>query len=91
MATLLIDQVRCDRDQPSEDKLARLSQHEHRVLALLAEGNTNQEIAQRLGQSLGTAKARVSSILAKLGVRRRAEAVAYFAQQHLSGDDSHDA
>jgi two-component system response regulator DevR len=80
----VIQKVR--RSDAIEDKLARLSLDEQRVLELLAQGQTNREIANRLGQSLATAKKRVSSILTKLGVKRRAEAAAYLAQRLQPGE-----
>jgi DNA-binding NarL/FixJ family response regulator len=46
------------------------------VLALLAEGLTNAEIGARLFISAKTAEHHVSHVLAKLGVRSRAEAAA---------------
>jgi two-component system, NarL family, response regulator DevR len=87
----VIDQVRRSHHQPGEEKLARLSADEQRVLTLVAQGKTNREIAHRLGQSLATAKKRVSSILTKLEVSRRSEAAAYLAQRRGSGDESGDA
>ncbi|RME89748.1 MAG: DNA-binding response regulator [Anaerolineae bacterium] len=52
----------------------RLTPREHQVLALLAEGASNAEIAGRLHITEGTAKNHVSHILAKLGARDRAHA-----------------
>jgi DNA-binding NarL/FixJ family response regulator len=52
----------------------RLTQREREVLALLAEGASNAEIANRLHISKGTAKNHVSHILAKLCARDRAHA-----------------
>jgi len=57
--------------------LGLLSRREQEVLALLGEGLTNAEIAARLYISTKTAGHHVSSILAKLQVRGRAEAAAY--------------
>lgn len=52
-----------------------LTTREMEVLALLAEGAGNKEIAAKLGISENTAKFHVSSILGKLGAATRTEAV----------------
>lgn len=52
----------------------RLSEREMQVWALLAEGCTNRDIAERLFITEGTVKNYVSTILATLGVRHRTEA-----------------
>ncbi|GHH78029.1 helix-turn-helix domain-containing protein [Promicromonospora soli] len=54
-----------------------LSNREMEVLGLVAEGMSNAEIGQRLFISTKTAGHHVSSILTKLGVRSRTEAVAF--------------
>ena len=81
MTAPVIEQVRRSRRQPLGDKLAMLSVDEERVLALMTQGHTNREIAEQLGQALATVKKRVSAILTKLDVGRRAEAAAYLAQR----------
>ncbi|ANZ15296.1 two-component system response regulator [Streptomyces noursei ATCC 11455] len=53
--------------------LAELSDREREVLALIGEGLTNSEIAQRLSLSPLTAKTYVSRIMAKLGARDRVQ------------------
>jgi len=58
-----------------------LTEQEQRVLALVAEGRTNKEIASALFLSEGTVKNYVSSILAKLNLRRRTQLVAYIAKE----------
>lgn len=60
-----------------EQRLARIgiSQREFEVLELIAEGYTNQEIADRLFISLNTVKTHSSNLFAKLEVKRRTQAV----------------
>ncbi len=65
-------------DQP--DELASLTQQERKILALVAEGKTNKEIAAEVFLSDKTVKNYVSSILAKLNLERRAQAAAYVAR-----------
>jgi NarL family two-component system response regulator LiaR len=60
-----------------------LTDREHEVLALLVEGLNNSQIAERLVVSLSTAKFHVGSILSKLGVSSRTEAVAVALQNKL--------
>jgi DNA-binding NarL/FixJ family response regulator len=61
-----------------------LTAQEMQVLALIAEGKTNREIATDLFLSEGTVRNYVSSILSKLAVSNRAEAAAYAIQHHLA-------
>ncbi|MGD2105775.1 MAG: response regulator transcription factor [Anaerolineae bacterium] len=60
-----------------------LTPRESEVLALMVEGLTNPEIAERLTISYSTARAHVSNVLCKLDVSNRAEAVALALRRKL--------
>lgn len=61
---------------------AKLTPCEREVLNALLENLLNEEVAKRLHISERTAKLRVSNLLAKFGVRRRADlALLYFQAQ----------
>ncbi|KRC35872.1 LuxR family transcriptional regulator [Oerskovia sp. Root918] len=57
-----------------EPALASLSEQEHNVLTLIAEGMTNRQIASQMVLSEKTVKNYVSSILTKLGLESRTQA-----------------
>jgi NarL family two-component system response regulator LiaR len=63
--------------------LDQLSPRELEVLAALARGRTNRQIARSLQISEETVKAHVSSILAKLGLADRTQAAIFGLQQRL--------
>jgi NarL family two-component system response regulator LiaR len=78
-AQVLIQAARGTSEKPGFD----LTDREREVLALMVEGLNNNQIADRLVVSLSTAKFHVSSILSKLGVASRTEAVALALQNKL--------
>lgn len=61
----------------------QLTNREKEVLQLIAQGQSNQEIADQLFISLKTVKTHVSNILAKLDVSDRTQATIYAYQHHL--------
>ena len=70
---------RMRRIATDDDELAALTKQERKILALVAEGKTNKEIAAEVFLSDKTVKNYVSSILAKLNLERRAQAAAFVA------------
>lgn len=66
-----------------DPEVALLSKREREVMALVAEGRTNKEIAGELIISENTARNHVSRILDKLGLTRRSEAATFAAQHGL--------
>lgn len=76
--------MRLDRSGRRDLRLDQLTKQETRVLALIAQGMTNQQIANEMGLTPKTVKNYVSNVLVKLGVERRNEAAAY-ARCHLPG------
>jgi DNA-binding NarL/FixJ family response regulator len=69
------------RDEPKGGPLSVLTERERDVLRLLAEGQTNAQIADRLSVQESTVKFHVQNIFQKLGVANRTEA----AQVHFRG------
>ncbi|GAB3430060.1 response regulator [Actinophytocola sediminis] len=63
------------------DELAALTERERRVLELLGDGLTNRQIAERLFLAEKTVKNYVTSVLAKLGMERRTQAIAWIARR----------
>jgi DNA-binding NarL/FixJ family response regulator len=76
----VLDRLRKGKHLLKDEKLARLSGQEERILVLIADGLTNGEIGTRLKLAEKTVKNYVSTILSKLEVGRRAEAAAYLAR-----------
>lgn len=79
----VLERVREAARKDEAAAFAELTEQELRVLALVAEGKTNREIAHALYLGEGTVRNYVSSILGKLGLTNRAEAAAYAVQHNL--------
>ena len=76
VAARLVQELR-DRPRTEVPPAAGLSEREHEVLRLLAEGLSNMEIAERLVISEHTVKRHVSNILSKLHLADRTRAAVY--------------
>ena len=76
----VLDRLRRGKHLLKDERLARLSAQEERILAAIAGGKTNRQIGDELHLAEKTVKNYVSSILSKLEVARRAEAAAYLAR-----------
>ena len=63
--------------RPTERPAFDLTQREREVLNQIVQGHSNQQIAEKMVVSIATVKAHISSILSKLQVSSRAEAIAY--------------
>jgi DNA-binding NarL/FixJ family response regulator len=74
----VLERVRNGPEEP--DELKSLTEQERRILTHVAEGLTNREIAEEMSLTEKTVKNHVSSLLAKLGLERRAEAAAVAAK-----------
>jgi len=83
--TLAPEAVQALIQPPSEveNLAASLTRREHEVLALLAKGMSNPEIAGQLYISRATVKAHISNILSKLGITSRAEAISLAIKNKL--------
>jgi DNA-binding CsgD family transcriptional regulator len=65
------------------ERLSALTDREREVMALVAEGLTNDEIGQRLFMSPATARTHISRAMVKLGARDRAQLVVLAYQSGL--------
>jgi len=74
-----------DSDTPD---LSELTERELEVIALVAQGYTNFEIATQLCLSPSTVKTHLDNIAQKIGIRRRTQLAGLYWQQAASVDDS---
>ncbi|MDQ5979911.1 MAG: Response regulator transcription factor [Verrucomicrobiota bacterium] len=81
LTTRVLNLVRTGGTATAEqNKLAILSAQERRVLALVAEGKTNKEIAEQMGLSDKTVKNYLSNVFEKLKINRRSQAAVMYLE-----------
>lgn len=83
MTSTIFAEVRKASEAKHAAAFADLTPQELAVLALVAEGLTNRQIAVKLFLGEGTVRNYVSSILGKIGVSNRAEAAAYAVKNNI--------
>ncbi len=79
-----LDAARDSNDSPSSSW--RFSPRERQIVALLANGCSNQEIANRLGLRLQTVKNHLSRVYRKIGVPNRVQLAVLMLQQPPQGN-----
>jgi len=81
MAKRLLGMSACAEDSPGS--IAAVTAQEMRVLQLVGRGWANEAIAEKLSVAVSTVRSHLKSVYRKLGLRSRAQAVAYAIRQHL--------
>ena len=72
------------RNRPIPTAFPELTEREHEILALIAHGHSNEQIAEQLVVSIKTVRNHVSTIFSKLQVADRAQAVVRAREAGLS-------
>ena len=83
VAAGVLERVRLGKE---EDPLAQLTAQERKILELVAEGQTNRQIADQINLNDNTVKNYVSNIIRKLEVSRRSQTVAFLAERRARLD-----
>ncbi|MHB1496451.1 MAG: response regulator [Acidimicrobiales bacterium] len=81
LTATVMDRLRGHRE---DERLAKLSPQERRILDLIAEGKTNRKIGTELYLAEKTVKNYVSNLLTKMGFARRTEAAVYATRSKLA-------
>lgn len=79
----VLDRIRSASRMEEAGAFAELTEQERRVLAHIADGASNRQIAERMGLAEKTVRNYVSSILAKLELESRAQAAAFAIRNRL--------
>src|SRR5688572_23942759 len=81
----LFQGLRRTKSLPANDAQPPLTTRQQEILSLLSEGHSDDQIAKLLHLEESTVRAHVHHILQRLGLKNRAQAIAY-AHQHLKTD-----
>ena len=73
-----------DIRQLQSDPIQQLSRKERVMLEALSKGLTNRELSRELGITINTVKFHLSNLYEKLGVKNRAQAIAFFYSSRLA-------
>ncbi|WP_028472420.1 response regulator [Nocardioides alkalitolerans] len=87
VAIRVMERMRASAEQAADSDLGGLTPQQVKILALLGQGLTNREIADRLTLSEKTVKNHITHLLARLGVQRRTQAALIAARLRLPGCD----
>ena len=88
VARRLLQYVASIEPASARSAFPELTEREREILALMAQGHSNDDVASSLGTSLKTVRNQVSSILSKLQVADREEAVARARAVGMDGKDA---
>jgi two-component system, NarL family, response regulator DevR len=91
MTRRVLDRLRNASRLEEAGAFADLTEQERRVLAHIADGASNREIAERMGLAEKTVRNYVSSLLAKLALASRSQAAAYAIRNRLPELEDADA
>lgn len=86
----VLAKVRDAARRAEDDAFARLNEQEIKILALMVEGKTTREIAERIFLSERTVRNYVTTILDKLGVSTRSQAVVYAVRHRIQDHLGHE-
>lgn len=88
LATMMLDVYRMQLASQGDDQLSVLTEREREVLQLVAEGKTNQEIAEHLFLSIKTVQTHRSHLMEKLDAHDRTELVKHAIRLGLISPDA---
>ncbi|GAB2605036.1 response regulator [Kribbella endophytica] len=81
MTTAVLERLRHPAEEDNDPRYESLTEQERKILAEIAQGKTNRQIAQTMFLAEKTVKNYVSGLLRKLGMERRTEAAVYAVER----------